>query len=334
MSGRILVSARELQLSRDQERKSAPLVALPRASAPGRIVKNPKQKIVPYLFIAPHLLVFIVFLVIPTILGIWISLHSWDYLTPAKFVGLRNYVKLFTTGIDHTNFVAGMKNTFIFVLITVPINVVLSLTIASMLNNMGRVKNILRLMFYFPVVLSVTCVVTSWEFLSNMNNGVINYYLKALFGMKPVAWNTKQPYLLAILVIMTIWWTIGRNILYYLAGLTDIPPQLYEASALDGANKIQQFFYITIPGIMRVLLFVIVVETIAQFNIFGQQHLYVGDQFRVEVKSARVALMVIRDTAFKEFRMGMSSAMSILLGIIIIVFTSIQFKMFVSPSDK
>ncbi|MCL2162825.1 MAG: sugar ABC transporter permease [Oscillospiraceae bacterium] len=297
-------------------------------------MKSHKSAYVPYMFIAPHLLVFFVFLVIPTLMGMWISLHNWDYLTPAKFVGLQNYSKLFGSGIDHDNFLLGMKNTTVFVLVTVPINVTLSLVFASLLNQMGRIKNVLRLLFYFPVVLSVTCVVTTWRFLSDMNNGVINHYLKMLFGIEPIPWNTKQPYLLAILVMMTIWWTIGRNILYYIAGLTDISPQLYEASAIDGANKIQQFFHITIPGIMRVILFVTVVETIAQFNIFGQPYLYAGTQFLAEIKSARVALMVIRDTAFKEFRMGMASAMSILLGIVIIVFSSIQFKLFVSPSDK
>ena len=297
-------------------------------------MKGKTQKITPYVFIAPHIILFIIFLIIPTIIGICISFFDWDYLTPPKFIGFGNYAKLFNPkAIDHKQFLFGMQNTIKFVLVTVPINVVLSLVISTMLNDLKRGKNTIRALFYFPVVLSVTCVATTWSFLGNKETGVINYYLTKFFNIEALPWLTREPYLLSLLVIMTIWWTIGRNILFFAAGLTDIPPQLYEAAEMDGANKLQQFIHVTIPGIMRVLLFVIVIETIAQFNVFGQMYLVAGTEIN-NIKSARVALMVIRETAFKQFRMGMASAMALILGLFIIIFSVIQFRLFMNPSDR
>ena len=297
-------------------------------------MKGKKQNITPYVFIAPHIILFIVFLIIPTIIGICISFFDWDYLTPPKFIGFGNYAKLSDTkAIDHRQFFLAMKNTLRFVAITVPINVALSLVISTMLNNVKRGKNTIRAMFYFPVVLSVTCVATTWSFLGNKDTGVINYYLTKIFNIEGLPWLTREPYLLSLLVIMTIWWTIGRNILFFAAGLTDIPPQLYEAAEMDGANKFQQFIHVTIPGIMRVLLFVVVIETIAQFNVFGQMYLVAGTEIN-NVRSARVAIMVIRETAFRHFRMGMASAMALVLGLFIVIFSVIQFRLFMNPSDK
>jgi len=290
-------------------------------------VKCKKFTITPYLFIAPHLVFFITFLIIPTIIGIWISFHHWDYLTPSTFVGFENYISLLTPGtINHRNFMRGMTATFIFVLLTVPINIVLSLIIAAMLNHLKFFKNFFRMIFYIPVVMSVTVVTIAWTFMASREVGLINQFL-AVFNVEPIPWLVRQPHTWIILAMTTIWWMLGRNILYYVAGLTDISPDQYESASLDGANGIQKFFYITIPNLKRTILFVAVIETIAQFNIFGQPNIMTEGG---PAASTRVALMVIRETAFSEFRMGMASAMSVLLGLVIIVFSAFQFRLFMS----
>ena len=148
-------------------------------------MKRKRASLTPCLFIAPHLVFFIVFLVFPTLLGIYISFFDWDFLTPPKYVGGANYAKLFTLStIDSKNFVLGMRNTFTFVAITVPINVALALLLATLINLMKRSKAFLRVAFFIPVVLSVTCVCTTWLFFADKQTGVINRYLRLFFGIR------------------------------------------------------------------------------------------------------------------------------------------------------
>lgn len=277
----------------------------------------------------PYLLFFILFLVTPTITGFWISLHKWDFLTDAKFVGLKNFIKLFTPGtIYATEFWSAFINTFKFVIFSVPCLIAIPLFLAVMLNNDIPFKNGFRSIFYAPAVLSVSSVSLIWLWLLDTHAGLVNYYLFEWFGTR-VSWLTSQPFAWLSLVGMTVWWVIGGNFILFLAGLQDIPRNLYEAAKVDGANIWQSFVHITIPGLRRTLLFVTVMTTIGQFNVFGQPHMVTRGG---PGTSTKVALMYIREIAFGSYRMGMATSMSLVLGFIMICFSIVQFKL-IQPKD-
>lgn len=281
----------------------------------------------PYLFIAPHLVIFLVFMVFPTVLGIWISMQKWDYLNAPEFVGLGNYIQIFTPeSFDNIEFLNALKNTLIFVGGCVPPLVILALVLAVLLDQEIPGKNLFRSIFYLPNTLAVSSITLMWVWMLNTDAGLINYYLEQL-GLSRIAWLTEMPWPWVAIVAMTVWWCIGRNLLIFLAGLQEIPNVLYEASEIDGANSWQKFWNVTIPGLKRPFLFVTVMTTIEQFNVFGQVVMSTNGRPGI---STKVLIMLIREIAFKMYRMGSAAAMAILMGIVIIVVSIVQFKLFQS----
>lgn len=285
--------------------------------------KNTLKKLVPYLFIVPQLIFFTVFLIIPTIIGAWASLNKWDYISKPKFVGLKNYIDLFTSGtIDNQEYWRAFGNTFKFVLFAVPPLVVIGLLLAIMLNTKIPGKNIIRGIIYAPNVLSVASASLLFVWMMDTNAGLINYYI-VKFGGKAIPWLTTLPWAWIALVLLTVWWTVGGNMLLFLAGLQDIPASLYEAGDIDGANGWQKFTNITLPSLRRTLLFVIVMTSLNQFNVFGQPLMTTGGGPGGETK---VLIMYIREVAFSQYRMGSASAMAIVMGLAMLLFSIIQFK--------
>ena len=278
----------------------------------------------PIWFLLPYLFFFCVFLLYPIGKTIFISLHNWNYLTEPAWVGLKNFLRILSPGrIEFETFWLGVKNTLIFVVMVVPINTFLGLVIAVIVNGLRSAKNLFRFIFYLPVVFSISCVTTTWGFMFDSQIGIVNRILGA-FGLESVSWFAVQPYTWIALVVMTIWWSIGRNIIYYLAGLQDISPHLYEAASIDGANAVQAFFHITVPGVTRTMLFVSVLETISQFSMFGQSYILTEGGPSMSTKTA---MMMIRQTAFTEFRMGLASSMAVVLGVMVMMLSFAYFKL-------
>lgn len=289
-----------------------------------------KFNIGPYLFLVPYLFFFVLFMVVPILTGLFVSFHKWDFLSSPQFVGLRNYIRLFTPGtIDYTEFWSALLSTFKFVIFSVPFIVTLPLILAILLNRDMKLKNTFRCIFYAPAVLSVSSVALIWVWLLDTHAGLVNYYVFKWFGER-ISWLTSQPYAWISLVGMTVWWVIGGNFILFLAGLQDIPKCLYEAATVDGCNGWQKFKHITIPGLKKTLIYVLIMTTIAQFNVFGQPHMVTNGG---PGTSTKVVLMYIRDVAFSSYRVGSATAMSLVLGIIMIVFSIIQFKVMNSKGD-
>ncbi|WDU82524.1 carbohydrate ABC transporter permease [Caloramator sp. Dgby_cultured_2] len=288
------------------------------------------QKIEPYLFILPQFIFFIVFMILPTGLGIWISLNKWDYLTKPKFVGLKNYIDLFKPDtIDYLEFWNAFGNTFKFVIFSVPPLIIIALALALLVNSPNlKFRNFFRGVFYASNVLSVSCVGLIWLWMLDTNAGLVNYYLEKL-GIGRIPWLAELPWAWISLVAMTVWWIIGGNMILFLAGLQDIPQTLYEAADIDGASGWQKFWYVTLPGLKRPLLFIVIMTTLAQFNIFGQPYMVTRGG---PGNATKVLLMYIRDVAFGQYRMGSASAMAIMMGLVMIVFSIIQYKL-LSPKE-
>ena len=281
-----------------------------------RVHGNP---LVPWLFMAPFLLLFGGFVVAPAFYGLWISLHDWDFVLPRRpFIGLQNYRDLFdTTSVIAQPFWNGMKNTGLFVLLSVPLLVALPLALALLLNREFPGRTFFRATFFAPYVLGVSVIGLMWRYLLDGQFGFVNYLLG-----RDIAWTTAQPWAWLSLVGVTVWWTIGFNAIIYMAGLADIPVEHYEAASLDGASPWQKFRYITVPGLRPVLIFILITTVLASANMFGQSYLITNGG---PTESTRTVLMVMTDLGFSLSRAGAAAAESYILALFLGVVSIVQF---------
>jgi multiple sugar transport system permease protein len=284
-------------------------------------------RLTPWLFLSPYLVLFGGFVILPIILGGWISLHRWDYTLPGKpFVGLDNYRALFDSStIAHSTFWASMQATGIFTVASVPLLLVLPLLVALVMNQKFPGRNLFRAVYFAPYVLGVAVVAVLWRYLLDANIGLINYYAGLLGLPERTAWTTSTPAAWVALVGVTVWWTIGYNSVIYLAALQDIPKELYEAARVDGANRWQQFWNVTFPGLRPVLAFVTMITIIASANMFGQSYLITqGGPGR----ETRTAIYQIAETGLRNFSMGSAAAMSYVLTLFLMVLSVGVFWLF------
>ncbi len=263
---------------------------------------------------APYLVLFLVFVLVPAVFGIWISLHNWDYLLPGKpWVGLENYVDLFTANSTNSApFWNSMEATGKFTLYSVPPLVVIPLLVALILNQSFRGRNFFRAVYFAPYVLGVAVIGILWRFILDPNNGLLNYYLGVLGLPDSIPWTTALPWGWVALVGPTVWWTMGFNAVIYLTGLQDVDPALYDAAKVDGANRWQRFWYITVPGLRPVFLFVVTTTILASANVFGQAYIITQG---APGNETRTAIMYIAQEGLRSFNMGSAAAMSYVLAL-------------------
>ncbi len=285
------------------------------------------SRLTPYLFLAPFLLIFGVFVLAPAVYGLWISLHNWDFFLPDRpFVGLGNYAELFDPGsLVATQFWESMRATGLFVLLSVPFLVVLPLALALLLNRSFPGRTAFRAVFFAPYVLGVSVVGVLWQYLLNANVGLVNHYLGQWFGTETIPWLTAVPWVWVSLVAVTVWWTMGFNAVVYLAGLQGIDPTLYEAARVDGAAPRHELWHVTLPGLRPVLLFVLTITVLASANVFGQAYLLTGG---APSNQTRTAIMFIAQTGLEQFRMGRAAAMSYVLALLLIGVSALNFLLF------
>ncbi|WP_149203208.1 carbohydrate ABC transporter permease [Actinotalea subterranea] len=284
-------------------------------------------KATPWLFLAPYLALFVTFVILPVVLGAWISLHQWDFTLPGKpFVGLDNYRDLFDPeSISYESFWRSMRATGVFTLFSVPLLLVVPLLVALVMNQRFRGRNLFRAVFFAPYVLGVAVVAVLWRYLLDNNIGLINYYLGRLGLPDDTAWTTSLPAAWVALVGVTVWWTLGYNSVIYLAALQDIPRELYEAARVDGANAWQQFWNVTVPGLRPVLAFVTMITILASANMFGQSYLITqGGPGR----ETRTAIYQIAETGLRNYQMGSAAAMSYVLTAVLMVLSVAIFWLF------
>jgi multiple sugar transport system permease protein len=264
------------------------------------------------LFLAPYLALFTVFVLAPIVFGLWISLHSWDFTLPGKpFVGLDNYVDLFDSGsVTYGPFWNAMQATGIFTLFSVPLLIVIPLGIALVMNEKFPGRNIFRTIYFAPYVLGVAVVGVMWRFLLDRNIGAVNAYLDAIGLPGDTSWLSSVPPAWVALIGVTVWWTLGFNAVIYIAGLQDIPRELYEAARVDGAGWWSSFWNVTLPGLRPVTMFVTLITIIASANMFGQSFIMTNG---APGRETQTAIFWIAETGLQNFQMGQAAAASWIL---------------------
>ncbi|WP_320129765.1 sugar ABC transporter permease [uncultured Sphaerochaeta sp.] len=271
-----------------------------------------------YVYILPWLLGFLVLQFVPLLNSFWYSFTDFQLLGKAKFVGLANYIRIFTA--DAT-FLQSLKVTFYYVLMAVPCKIAFALIIAMVLNQKIRGINLFRTLYYIPSILGGSVAISVlWKYLF-MSQGIVNNLLGAI-GIAPHNWLGNPDLALGTISLVTIW-QFGSSMLLFLAGLKQIPECLYEAAMIDGSGKFRTFWKITLPELSPILLFNLIMQMINAFQEFTPAFVITQGG---PLKSTYLYGLMLYDQGFKFFRMGYSSALSWILFAIIMIFTSLTFK--------
>lgn len=281
-----------------------------------------------YLFIALPVLYFLVFRIIPTIFSLFLSFMEWDLLSPNKnFIGLQNFIRAAT---DKT-LQKVLWNTFEYVIVCVPLMILVSLSLALMLNAIEKGKSFFRLLVFIPYVTSSVAISYVWKWMFMQNGGIVNGILK-VFGLPA------QPFLnsvnQSIFVIMSnvVWSNIGFNTIILLAGLMQIPRTYYEAAEIDGASGWNKFRYITIRQLNPTLVYTTVMGTIRTLQVFTQVYNIAGAEGG-PLKSTSSIVLEIYNAAFRQYKMGYASAITVILFAIIMAITLFQMKVLNKETD-
>lgn len=269
------------------------------------------------LFVAPFLLLYAIILIFPLLRGVWLSLNQVDLFGAGHFVGIANYVRLAHDPV----FATSLMNTFKVTLMIVPPLTIIALLLAIALNRAGKGAALVRGVFFSSAVLSVTIVTLIWRFMLAPDAGLLGYLANAV-GADPLPFLSDAQLVLPALAITTIWWSVGFPMLLFLAGLQQIPEDMYEAAALDNSSKWTTFWRITVPSLRRTLVLVVMLQTAAQLQLFGQSQLLTAGG---PSGASRTAVLFLFETAFGQWQLGYTSAAAEVLFLIILAVTITQY---------
>lgn len=275
-----------------------------------------QQNLYGYLLILPAFIIIGVFSLYPILNGLALSFTDWDGLNEASFIGLQNYQQMFSDG----EFGTALWNTLLFVLGTVPCIVLFSLLFAYLLNKPIRGKKFFRSVYFLPAVTSGVAIAMVWKWIFNTDTGLLNSLLFAL-GVDPVEWLSSSKYAMLSVVIMSIWKSLGTNIIIMLAALQGVPRSLYEAADMDTKSGFFKFTRITVPMISPSIFLVMVMSVISAFQVFEQVMTLTGGE---PGNSTLVVVLYIYNQAFKNFHMGYASTLAYALFFMILLVTMVQ----------
>lgn len=275
---------------------------------------------VPYLFLIPTGIVFLLFFFLPFFESFLLSFQSYrSYIYNPHWVGLSNYTELFNSPV----FWKTMFNTIIYLVIAVPVLVVLPLIIAISVNQKLKGVSIYRTLIYIPVIVSIVVAGIAWKWLY-ASNGVLNYIM-SLFHLSPIGWLTDPKYAIYSVIAVTIWKGLGYYMVVYLAALTAVPKDLYEAADIDGANELQKHLAVTIPSIKPTIALVSIISSISAMKIFVE--IYVMTQGG-PLDSTKTIVYYIYQRAFENLDLGYASAAGVVLLVIIMMLSIINMRFF------
>lgn len=286
--------------------------------------REAKRDLVAYSFIAPNFIGFAVFTLIPIVFAFALAFMKWDGNNAIEFVALDNFKRLF----DDTFFFAALKNTIIYVIGTVPLTMIVALALAIVLNQKIVARGFFRTVAFFPYVASLVAVTSVWSMIFHPSKGPVNYLLLNLFNVPQEdlpKWFSGN-LVLFTMILFSMWKYMGYYMVIYLAGLQGISAELYEAGSLDGANAWQKFRYITWPQLRSTTFFVVVMLTISCFKVYDVAIMLAGGADGKLSTSATVLVYYIYQNAFTNWDLGYSSAIAMVLFLMVLVITLIQFR--------
>jgi multiple sugar transport system permease protein len=290
------------------------------AASPGKRRSQLKKYAIAYSFILPNLLGFAIFTLIPMTFSLILAFLNWDGANRISWAGLDNFRNL----LQDETFRISLINTIFFVLSNVPLTMLAALGLAILLNQPLHGRNIFRTIFFFPYVASLVAVAVVWNLLFFPSAGPVNSILTALGVQDPPRWTASVDWALPTVILASVWKGMGYYMIIYLAALQGIPGILYEAAEVDGANAWQKFRYITLPMLTPATFFISVMLTIASFKVFDLIMVMTGGG---PGRATNVLVVHIYNTAFREFRFGYSSSIAIVLLVMVLAITIVQFYM-------
>lgn len=285
------------------------------------LTKKTKRNLIAYSFIAPNFIGFTIFTLGPILFAFLLAFLKWDGNNPIEFAGLSNFIRL----TSDLRFRDALKNTIIYSLATVPLTLICALILALTLNQKIRFRNFFRTASFFPYVASLVAVAAVWNMLFSPANGPVNMFL-AKMGVAVdnlPKWAADKDYAMVTVILFSVWKSMGYYMIIYLAGLQGISSEMYEAAALDGANGIKKFRYVTWPMLSPTTFFVIVMLTINCFKVYDQIFMITQGG---PGTSTLVLVYHIYETAFRSWDLGYASAISVVLFLLVLTVTLIQFK--------
>ena len=277
-------------------------------------------RLAPYLFLVPAAVILILFFFVPFFESFVLSFQNYrsDIYNP-QWVGLENYIKLFNAPI----FWKTLANTFIYLIGVVPVLVVFSLVIAILVNQKLRGIKIFRVIIYIPVIVSIVVAGIAWKWIY-ADNGILNYMI-SLFDISKIGWLTDPRFALYSVMAVTTWKGLGYYMVIYLAALTSVPKDLYEASDIDGANVLQKHSAVTVPHLMPTITLVSVISSISAMKVFVE--IYVMTQGG-PLNASKTIVYYIYQRAFENLDMGYASAAGVVLLVIVMIMSIINVKFF------
>ncbi len=277
------------------------------------------QNAIGWLFVAPPVILFFLFTLVPLVMAVVFSFTSYDIINAPKFIGLKNFQRI---GGDEFFWLA-MRNTATYTLMYVPLGLILSLSVALFLNAKRKFVGLFRTLFYLPVLSSAVANATMWFWIYNPKMGLLNGLLAA-FGIVGPSWLNDTRTAMVAIVIMNLWAGFAGNMMIFLAALKGVPSTYHEAAVIDGASRWQRFRYITVPAIQKTTLFVSTMLVIGTFQVFDAAYVLTqGGPGNATI----TAVYSIYNRAFKDLKMGYASAQSLLLFGIIMVFSVINMRL-------
>jgi multiple sugar transport system permease protein len=277
-----------------------------------------QRLLIPYIFIAPNVVVFVVFMFVPILLAFYISLNEWTLIGSPTFVGLGNYLDM----LEDSEFLRAFYNTGVYMVGTVPTSIALGLAVAVGLNRKLPGRTLLRSIFFVPVIISLVAVALMAAWIFNDNYGIINAALSAV-GIGDVPWLSSARWAMISLIIATLWIRLGFNMVIYLAALQSIPTELYDAARVDGASGWRRFRHITWPLLGPTTFLLVIINIIYSLHVFDLIYVMTGGGPGF---STTVLVQYIYQMAFTEGQMGYASAIGVVLYLLLLIFTVFQWR--------
>lgn len=282
-----------------------------------------KEALIGWLFLTPEIIGMVLLYVLPIIFAVLLSFTEWNLvggLSEIRFVGLDNFIRLFN---DERVFIA-LRNNLVYTAIVVPVSMLLALVLATLINAKVHFKSFFKVAFFIPYISSIIAVGAIWRALYHPSQGPINQLLMALGITEVPGWLASTNTSLIAIIIISIWAQIGYVVVIYLAGLANIPPEVYEAAEMDGANSLQKFYKITFPLLKPTHMFLAITLLITSFKVFDLiKFLTDGGP----INSSSVLVYLIYQEGFQRFNMGYASAISILLFAVVASLTFLTWKL-------